>query len=332
MSLAKKPTSLTEAKKLITIGLSDGMHSLYARGYWWVHDIFLPSMELLATHAKMVAHAELLSDAWYYLGHLHSCNGAPQSAVEAYRLALMYIPNSWWALRELACMSFICGDRHGGELYLKDAVAHAPKSERYSLEIQRTYYTEVSLTRIESRLQLAAECLAEWKPQQSWSVVARMRATKSLQTKARIQGVLQNKRSVVYWEQLCSTKAEFELTYTDSFFLSDLDWESLRFWRAIRDARSSIIGISLPNIHAPKTYFGPPELFDFNSYHPQRSQERVLAIANYHIARISGNKSALRSIYREFPQWSIVQDTLAHMQRHRSGPTQRQLNSAFLGQ
>ncbi len=322
--------SMCDAQQTISIGIADGMHSLYFYGFQWVRDRFMPAVRSCAKYSsKGKRKSQLLFEAWYYLGHLHSCNGAWHAGFNAYKQSLSFDPGNWSVLRELACMCFLRGANRRGEMYLNAAIERAPKSQYDNLASQRNYRSKRPLLRdIDLSLELVAEQLARWKPREAWSAISRQRSQDCFQAKARVQSALESNRSIHYWEQLCKSGRSFSLSSTDFFFLSASDWESSRFWSAIRAACKSITSIGFFDPRSTQTgqlYFGPPELFDVDDYIPGHIRERVIAVAEYHIARVSCNQRKLKSLVKRFPRWASVRATLEYIQDHGVGPTKFQL-------
>ena len=305
---------------------SDGMHWIIYRGYAWFRRQLLPKLRLVESSSK--AWRPKAAIAWYYLGHLYHCNGAPRAALRAYRRALRCDNELFEARREIGSLLSLLGRHNSAVRTLQRTRELAPldKIAARDLEYAKQQQLESTKPCIDeaSIMVRVAERLARLQPHRALSEVRGV-SLAAWQARARAYGALDDSHEAINcWRALVNLGQAFEVSSADIFYLPPSLWESEAFWRLFESGPRNVVGfIVIDPGGPPDIFFGPPELQ--YAVRPADKSKRLKAMARFQSARIAKDLPGLELLAREYSQWKWPDLTKRFIRQRERSPVWHEL-------
>ncbi|CAA6803977.1 MAG: Unknown protein [uncultured Aureispira sp.] len=295
-----------ELKAFLVEVEEDGIAMLHSRGYQWFKSEFLPYLNLGDT--LLPNDLELLADCWYIVGDVYDFNGTPLKAIESYKKALEYDDDVDGAYREIANMYEQIGQYTEALEYINLAIDKMPEEEelmdeRASIQDSINYTTEPYLTK-ENKAWTLAEDLAEGKSEAVMATITAMEKPEAavLQCLAKAYGM--EKQEEAYsktWNRILTTEGTLTLNYADWFYMPRAIYNNEKTWALIKKLSPRV----------EEAVF--VEFDSLNEHYAETlSQEEELnLICDFHIYRLTENRTKLEQFATKYPLWEEVQDLLA---------------------
>lgn len=295
-----------ELKAFLVEVEEDGIAMLHSRGYQWFKSEFLPYLNLGDT--LLPNELELLADCWYIAGDVYDFNGTPLKAMESYKKALEYDDDVDGAYREIANMCEQIGQYTEALEYINLAIDKMPEEEelmdeRASIQDSINYTTEPYLTK-ENKAWTLAEDLAEGKSEAVIATITAMEKPEAavLQCLAKAYGM--EKQEEAYgktWNRILTTEGTLTLNYADWFYMPRAIYNNEKIWALIKKLSPRV----------EEAVF--VEFDSLNEHYAETlSQEEELnLICDFHIYRLTENRTELEHFATKYPLWEEVQDLLS---------------------
>jgi len=303
---------LETAKKIVAKAVTQRLGRSYDRGCSWLWSRFVPAVERVSA-SRADRDPILAADGYYYIGNFHDINDAPRAGVRAYRKAVRLNPEFAEAWREMGERLGEMGDYKGEVRALRKAVRLVPDDPetcaldlKFAMEhvedpIEPLYHDDGSTDSQPTPAWDVWELLAERRADEALELLKRKRSVQMRQLRAAAYGALgETERQLEEWEAIGRGRGWVVLGYRDWFFLRKANWNSPRFWRALRRAGKRLCDIG------PKQHDGLfrviPDRRGAAAY-----DRRLRLIVRYHIVRTTRNAKAARRLAEQYPRWTEVQ-------------------------
>lgn len=274
--------------------LDEGIAITYNKGYEWYRDEFLPALsesEEILSNKK-----ELLSDIWYLVGDIHDFNHAPLSAIEAYRKSISFDLNNASSFREIANMLSYIGKFDEALENINKSLELDP-TEECAIGDKETiilFQNSPHLYELNDISFKMRECLAK----QDFSIViANFNSSKEieeLKILARAFGGLDlNKEYLETWTKISTLSKEFEVEYSDWFYMPTKIYNSAEIWLVLKAANKNIKPSSFPAFDSlSENYYSTLSMF-----------ERHELICDFYIFTAENNIDKLKLLKEKYPLW-----------------------------
>jgi len=264
-------------------------------------------LEQAARHAS---DRELLADCYFMMGDVHFFNDAPRAAIRAYKRSHHVDPEHECPLYEIASQYSLMGRYEEAIRFLKRVLAICPDDEIALTEIDRAQrdmrQASPPAHREGDALWDSAELLARSMPKAALRRLARKRSVGA--RKLRAYAALSDAEGVLHeWHGIERTSGPIETEYVDWFYLEDVVWDDVRFWRSLQHCAARL-RFGVWAFHRAEYRRLPEELLTDGSV--LRSRARVRLVLRYHIARTSGDLGRIRSLAARYPDWPEAAELL----------------------
>jgi tetratricopeptide (TPR) repeat protein len=239
---------LESAREIVAKAVTQRLGRSYDRGCSWLWSQFIPAVERVAL-SKTRRNPILAADGYYYIGNFHDINTAPRAGLRAYRKAVRLNPEFAEAWREMALGLGLMGDYRGEVRALRKALGQEPDDPedcaldlKWALESvedppEPIYHADGSTDGEAAPTWHVCELLAEHRAYEALDLLKRKRSVQMRQLRAAAYGALgETERQLEEWEAIGRGRGWVVLGYRDWFFLRKANWNSPRFWRALRRA------------------------------------------------------------------------------------------------
>jgi tetratricopeptide (TPR) repeat protein len=295
-----------ELKAFLVEVEDDGIALLHSRGYEWFKSEFLPYLNLGDT--LLADQVELLADCWYIAGDVYDFNGTPIKAIETYKKALEYDDEVDGAYREIANMYEQIGQYTQALEYINVAIEKMPDEEelmdeRAAIQDSINYTVEPYLTK-ENKAWTLSEDLAEGKSEAVIASIATMENPTAavLQCLAKAYGMEKKEEEYLQtWQQILKTEGALTLNYADWFYMPRAIYNSEKTWSLIKELSPRV----------EEAIF--VEFDSLNEHYAEvlSQEEELNLICDFHMYRLTENRTALEQLATKYPLWEDVQDLLA---------------------
>ncbi len=284
-------------KKLLFKVLEEGLSWTHSYGYYWFHNIFMPTLEKVAETSEISN--ENLSSCYYIAGDIADANSAPNKALEYYHKALSFNPSCAATYREIANMLCQIGKYDESLEYSDKALALDPHDEhaigdRYSIFLGGPPLFEEGNT-----LWKVCEHLANADPRQALTIVKDMNDVIGLRGKSYCYGALDDTDKYLNtWSKLTQISDEISLELADWFFMPEHIHDSPDIWTILLSSKAEFSG------HA--TVFD--SLQNNSTYQAFTDNDRIRLSFQYQKHVVSKNYTALKYLLETYPEWVELKD------------------------
>lgn len=278
-----------------------GLHWLYFQGYEWYEQIGMRALRSASKMADAPGDLELVATAWMVVGDLRTCCGGYHSATSAYKKALAADPQCHKAHYELHRSYALIGNHELSREHLKlwqASASYNPLNPRYE------QFQEAFQLRDADRY---VDCLMYGRLQ----VMPKSfdgKLINSLPAETLVAQFLgatgQYSQELKAWRATISKSEYMDLPRTVFFFLSHTLWNTRGFWDLLSENSHKFRGITITDPVWPAEPFGPPEIYDLDSWSSHSPPTQVKVIAEFNIARITCDLDLLERLEADYPHWS----------------------------
>lgn len=279
-------------KKLLFKVLEEGLSWTHSYGYYWFHNIFMPTLEKAAETSEISN--ESLSSCYYIAGDIADANSAPNKALEYYHKALSFNPSCCATYREISNMLCQIGRYDEALEYSDKALALDPDDEHAIGDRDSIFMGDPPLYEQGDILWNVCEHLANADPRQALTIVKNMNDIIGLRCKLYCYGALdESDKYLRTWSKLTQISDEIFLELADWFFMPEHIYDSPEVWSILLSSKAEFSGFggSIDSLQNNRTY------------RDLTTNERIRLSFQLQKYIASKNNAALKSLFETYPEW-----------------------------
>jgi tetratricopeptide (TPR) repeat protein len=314
--------TVPRAASLIGRCLRMGSGWLENRGRAWFHSRYLPALAAIEG-AQPIPDRTLLAGAYCLVGDVHFYHCAHRAALRAYLRALEHDPHMCAAMCDAGDVYYLLGDSANAEGYYLMCLAEDP-GHTYALDALSQLKFKGPRGRRDraaSRLLLrrANEALAVGEARRVLAMLdpRRHRSTEARKLRASAYGALGEMDSHLReWAAIARQRGEFEITFSDIFFMPEAAWHTTAFWSVLLRCAERVSSSCLTPMGLVDGLPDPTRSRARSKASRRRRTRRFRIVMKYHIWRVNADVQQLRSLQRQFPSWAGLAQLIAFRDRH----------------